>query len=199
MRQKKLKFVSREMLFEQGVYEHVPKINLDKPIHMEIGSGKGQFICTLAKDNPNIQFIAVEMNMSVCYRILEKKIDMHLDNLIIILANIETLFEEFPRNTVDRIYLNFSDPWPKARHHKRRLTYPRFIKNYLAMLKNDGILQFRTDHLDFFNDSLEYLEPFFKKMNIDRNLKESNYMTEYEEKKRKFGPIYQVIAEVNND
>lgn len=199
MRQKKLKFVSREMLIEQGVYEHVPKINLDKPIYMEIGSGKGQFICTLAKDNPNIQFIAVEMNMSVCYRILEKKIDMHLDNLIIILANIETLFEEFPRNTVDRIYLNFSDPWPKARHHKRRLTYPRFIKNYLAMLKNDGILQFRTDHLDFFNDSLEYLEPFFKKMNIDRNLKESNYMTEYEEKKRKFGPIYQVIAEVNND
>lgn len=199
MRQKKLKFVSREMLFEQGVYEHVPKINLDKPIHMEIGSGKGQFICTLAKDNPNIQFIAVEMNMSVCYRILEKKIDMHLDNLIIILANIETLFEEFPRHSVDRIYLNFSDPWPKARHHKRRLTYPRFIKNYLAMLKNDGILQFRTDHLDFFNDSLEYLEPFFKKMNIDRNLKESNYMTEYEEKKRKFGPIYQVIAEVNND
>ena len=127
--------------------------------------------------------------MSVLYRIVEKKDALELDNLIIILGDATNLLEYFDESSLDVIYLNFSDPWPKSRHHKRRLTYYSFLKLYKKLLKSNGILQFRTDVLPFFEDSVTYVESLFDIFDQTYDLEISKYMTEYEEKKRKIGKI----------
>ncbi len=194
MRQRHIKQATIEHLETMGVLTSPRILDLPKeqPIHVEIGSGKGQFITSLAHDFKDCFFIAIEMDKNVCFRIAEKKSAMQLDNLWILLTPAETLLEWFLPQTVDQIYLNFSDPWPKARHHKRRLTWPTMLEKYKVVLKKDGILQFRTDHLSFFEDSLTYLEHHFDLTEVNMALDESPYMTEYEVKKRLMGQIYQV-------
>ena len=197
MRQKKLKYVNKEMLNSLGVITDIKKIDtFHKPSYLEIGSGKGQFISSLAEKYPSNHYIALEVNINVCYRIVEKKLALNLNDFSIILGDANHLLDYFFEHTMDGIYLNFSDPWPKAKHHKRRLTYPKFLRMYQTLLKEDGFLQFRTDHKDLFEDSLVYFENFFETIELNRNLDISEHMTEYEEKKRPFGPIYQWIGKV---
>ena len=201
MRQKRLKYVTKELLEEHGVITDVMQLEIpnDQPIYLEIGSGKGQFITSLAKNYPDVFFIAMEVNMYVIYRILEKKLELKLDNLMIVLGDAKELETYFTHHKVNQLYLNFSDPWPKSKHHKRRLTYPSFLRLYLKVLKEDAILQFRTDHLNLFIDSLDYMEDYFDITDVTYDLEPSDYMTEYEEKKRKLGPIYQLKGKVKQD
>lgn len=194
MRQKKLKFVTEELLQSKGVIVDIQKADLpiNQKIHLEVGSGKGQFIISLARDHQDEFFIAFELNMSVIYRIVEKKEALQLNNLLIILGDANHLLDYFEPNTIDHIYLSFSDPWPKAKHHKRRLTAPSFLEKYDVILKDDGLFQFRTDVLPFFLDSIETVEQAFDIFEITYDLPISNYMTEYEEKKRDISKINQL-------
>jgi len=195
MRQKKVKSATKEYLSSKGVLIERNKIKLDqRPTFLEIGSGKGQFITKLANMNKNNLYIAMEVNINVCYRILEKKLDMNIDNLIIILDDANYLYEYFDNSSLDGIYLNFSDPWPKKKHHKRRLTNINFLNVYKDLLNKDSFIQFRTDHIELFNDSIEYMKQVFEIINIDNDLKPSEVMTEYEEKKRLIGKIYQLTG-----
>lgn len=196
MRQKRIKGVDAQHLQTMGVKIDISPLKLKNmnKVCVEVGSGKGHFITSLAKDHPKTQFVAIEKIDSVCYRIAQKKNEMNLDNLEIILGDAENLEIFFEKETIDQIFLNFIDPWPKARHHKRRLTYSTYLTKYQQLLKKDGRIQLRTDHLDLFNDSVEYIEEMFDIISEDRNLLESSYMTEYEVKKRKTGPIYQLVA-----
>ncbi|MFA6801164.1 MAG: tRNA (guanosine(46)-N7)-methyltransferase TrmB [Acholeplasmataceae bacterium] len=194
MRQKKLTFVTLDLLKSKGVIIEPQQLNLpkNKKIHLEIGSGKGQFITSLAHDNKDDFFIAFEINMSVIYRIVEKKEALNLDNLFIIFDDGKHLEQYLTFESIDYIYLNFSDPWPKKKHHKRRLTAPSFLALYAHALKKDGILQFRTDVLPFFEDSLETIAKVFNIFDVTYQLEPSLYMTEYEEKKRLISTINQV-------
>lgn len=196
MRQKKLKYVNREMLSDQGVITEIHKLETKNLSFLEIGSGKGQFISSLSTKNPSHNYHALEVNINVCYRILEKKISLNLDNLTIILGDANHLLDYFSEHVMEGIYLNFSDPWPKVKHHKRRLTHPKFLRMYQTILKPDGFLQFRTDHVDFFEESLIDLEKYFETIDINRDLLVSEHMTEYEEKKRPYGKIYQWTGKV---
>lgn len=200
MRQKRIKYVNVELLEKHGVITSVKALDLpdDKRVFLEIGSGKGQFIASLAKEHPNDIFIAMEINIYVIYRVLEKKLELKLDNLIIVLADAKYLETYLPYQAIDGLYLNFSDPWPKVRHHKRRLTYPSFLNLYLKILKDHAKIQFRTDHLELFEASLDYLTPYFNLIDVNHDLEPSLFMTEYEIKKRPFGPIYQLIGEKKN-
>jgi len=201
MRVKKLSFVTLDLLKSKSVIIEPEKITLDpyKVTHLEVGSGKGHFITSLAKDNPEQVFIAFELNMSVLYRIVEKKEVLGLTNLIIILGDAKNLDQYFEKDMIDYIYLNFSDPWPKKKHHKRRLTYETFLKLYQNILKPSGILQFRTDVYPFFMDSIDYVEPYFHIFETTTDLPPSLYMTEYEEKKRLHTKINQLKGRLKND
>lgn len=201
MRQKRIKYVTLDLLKEHGVITEVKNLEIpkNKKIFLEIGSGKGQFITSLAKDHPDDFFIAMEINKYVIYRILEKKLELGLENLMIVLGDAKDLETYLLNHKIDQLFLNFSDPWPKTKHHKRRLTFPSFLRLYLKVLKPDAILQFRTDHLNLFLDSLEYMETYFDIMDVTYDLEPSTYMTEYEEKKRALGPIYQLKGKVKQD
>ncbi|MBE0700674.1 MAG: tRNA (guanosine(46)-N7)-methyltransferase TrmB [Acholeplasmataceae bacterium] len=200
MRQKKVKHIHRQFFENAGVVTKVKPVLLDsKRVFLEIGSGKGKFITDMAKDHPHDLFVAMEININVCYRILQKKEAMNLDNLIIILGDATNLLDYISDSQIDGIFLNFSDPWPKKKHHKRRLTSPIFLEKYLVILKHDGFIQFRTDHADFFYDSIEYMTPHMHIKKINNHVDPSDYMTEYEMKKRVTGTIYQLDAEVKKD
>ena len=199
MRQKRVKQATYETLSDGGVLIKPELLDFKEAhVYLEIGSGKGLFITSLAKDNPENRYVALEININVCYRILEKKEAQDLSNLTIILGDASDLSSYFKAHSVDHIYLNFSDPWPKAKHHKRRLTYPTFLNMYEKILKKDGIIQFRTDHHGLFEDSLTYIKTHFDVFEITNDLNESSYMTEYEMKKRSVGPIYQLKARIKD-
>lgn len=199
MRQKKIKNAEPNFLKENDVIISPVKLNLpNQPIILEIGSGKGDFIVKMAKDYPNKSFYALESNINVLYRIWQKKDEEKLLNLTIILGDAKNLLEYFNQDSVDEIYLNFSDPWPKKRHFKRRLTSKSFLDLYARILNKEGLIQFRTDHQDLFTASIEYFNDFekFRIDEIEYNLPLGKYITEYEQKKRPFGPIYQLKAKV---
>lgn len=202
MRQKKIKDATIENLLNLGVLvaPKVLQVEENQQVMMEIGSGKGQFITSLAKDYPNVLFIAVEKDKNACFRLAQKKDIMEISNLVIILDDAQNLLLYMGDTKADVIQLNFSDPWPKAKHHKRRLTYPSKIKLYQSFLKESGKIVFRTDHVDLFNDSFGYFnEATFEIKECNWNLDPSKYMTEYEVKKRELGPIYQLVAVRKND
>lgn len=202
MRQKKIKAATIENLNNLGVLMHQTPIHVDpkKFITLEVGSGKGQFISSLAHDFQDEVFIAVEREQNVCYRLAQKKDSLKLDNLVIIMDDALHLEHYLFDMKVDKIYLNFSDPWPKVRQHKRRLTYPTMLERFKKLLKLDGQIILRTDHVDLFVDSYQYfIQAGFKILDCIWDLPESKYMTEYEVKKRSIGPIYQLITEVADD
>ena len=168
--------------------------NNSNPIHVEIGTGKGNFIINKAINNPDINFIGMEKVDSIIARCLQKIPD-DLPNLKIIRANaldIENIFKK----EVDTIYLNFSDPWPKKRWHKRRLTSSIFLEKYDSVFKKDNIIIQKTDNKDLFEYSLISLSNYgyiIKDLSLDLHNSEieDNIMTEYEEKFSKKGnPIY---------
>ncbi len=161
----------------------------DNEIHIEIGMGKGQFLTQMAERNPNINYIGIEKYSSVLVRALEKLEDNELDNIRFIRMDAENIENVFEQGEVDKIYLNFSDPWPKDRHAKRRLTSHRFLDRYNNVLKKDGVVEFKTDNDLLFEFSLEQapeagwnIDAFTWDLHNDAELNEGNVMTEYETK-----------------
>lgn len=156
-------------------------------IHIEIGCGKGNFICANAKKFPNTNFIAIERVSDVLVVCAEKIAADELNNVRFICADAHSLAELFPHHSIKRIYLNFSDPWPKKGYAKRRLTHSGFLEIYKQLLTADGELFFKTDNSQLFDFSLEQLEENgFKLRAITRDLHSSQYvtdniMTEYEQ------------------
>ena len=171
----------------------------NNPIHIEIGMGKGQFLTQLALRNPDINYIGIEKFSSVLLRASEKLETIELKNVRIINVDALMLNDYFSENEVSRIYLNFSDPWPKNAQAKRRLTSNRFLPIYQNILVNDGEIHFKTDNRLLFEFSLESLNNYGLLLsNISLDLHKSDYpdniMTEYEERFSKFGPIYRLEA-----
>ncbi len=157
------------------------------PLHIEIGMGKGQFIHQLAEKNPQINYIGIEMYSSVLYRALEKRAETDLNNLYFLRFDAKYLEEIFDNGEVGRIYLNFSDPWPKERHSKRRLTSPLFLSRYDKILAPEGLIQFKTDNRDLFDFSVETVQQsahwHIDEITYDLHHSEfvkGNIMTEYE-------------------
>lgn len=179
----------------------------DHPIHIEIGMGKGQFITELARRNPDINFIGIEKFSSVLIRAIErresyeKEEGVTLTNLFFIRMDAEHIEQVFAPDEIKRIYLNFSDPWPKDRHAKRRLTSDRFLARYDQVLTKEGRICFKTDNRDLFDFSLESIKGAgwqLDKVTYDLHHSEyndGNIMTEYETKFSKEGkPICRLEA-----
>ncbi len=172
----------------------------DHPIHIEVGMGKGQFIIEMARRNPEVNYIGIEKYSSVLVRAVEKLEDFEQDNLRLIRMDAENIEEVFDKDEVDRIYLNFSDPWPKDRHAKR-MTSTRFLERYDNILTPEGRVMFKTDNKDLFDFSLEQVEEagwILENHTYDLHhseYNEGNVMTEYEEKfSAKGNPICRLVA-----
>ncbi|MFC6201543.1 tRNA (guanosine(46)-N7)-methyltransferase TrmB [Lactiplantibacillus nangangensis] len=171
-----------------------------QPLQIEVGSGKGQFIIEMAKRHPEINYIAIEIQTSVIAVILRKLVDEPLPNLQLAHADGQAVTAFFEPNEIDRVYLNFSDPWPKSRHAKRRLTYKSFLASYAEVLKPNGQVEFKTDNRGLFEFSLTSMNNFgmqFEQVWLDLHAAvtpEENVETEYEQKFSQFGPIYKIIA-----
>lgn len=160
-----------------------------QPLHIEIGMGKGKFIHAMAKEHPDINYVGIEKYSSVLLRAIQKMEQEEVPNLKFLRMDAETIAEVFGEGEVDRIYLNFSDPWPKDRHAKRRLPSREFLARYDKILKKDGKLEFKTDNRALFDFAVEELEPAGWRADVitydlhaDEKLMEGNVMTEYEEK-----------------
>ena len=173
----------------------------DRPVHIEIGMGKGKFIMGMAEAHPDINYIGIEKYSSVLLRAIQKMEENELPNVVFIRMDAEDICEVFDKGEIDKIYLNFSDPWPKDRHAKRRLPSKEFLARYDQFLIPDGRLEFKTDNKDLFDFALEELEPAGWKAEVvtrdlhhDEKLCQGNIMTEYEEKFSAQGnPIYKYI------
>ena len=174
----------------------------ENPLHIEIGMGKGQFLMSLAAKNPNMNYVGIEKYSSVLLRALQKMEEQPLSNLKFIRMDAETITEVFEQDEVSRIYLNFSDPWPKDRHAKRRLTSKEFFARYDKILTKDGQVEFKTDNAALFDFSLEQVElagwrlvAYTRDLHHDEVLCEGNIMTEYEQRFSAMGnPIHKMIA-----
>ena len=178
----------------------------DNPIYIEIGMGKGRFLLNMAKQYPNVNFIGIERYSSVLLRALEKydtEEFQELTNIRFVCMDAKELSEVFAKGEVERIYLNFSDPWPKDRHARRRLTSSEFLARYDLFLAPDGRIEFKTDNQDLFTFSLEeiessdkwHLDASTRDLHHDAAMNEGNIMTEYEEKFSAVGnPICKLIA-----
>ncbi len=175
------------------------------PVYIEIGMGKGRFIMEMAKQHPDINFIGIERYSSVLLRAIEKfdtEEYKDLKNVRFVCMDARNVAEVFAENEVSRIYLNFSDPWPKARHAKRRLTSTEFLERYEKILKPGGLLEFKTDNTPLFNFSLEQIKEagwilrnFTYDLHHHEEMNRDNVMTEYEEKfSVKGNPINKLIA-----
>ena len=175
------------------------------PVYIEIGMGKGRFIMEMAKQHPDINFIGIERYSSVLLRAIEKfdtEEYKDLKNVRFVCMDARNVAEVFAENEVSRIYLNFSDPWPKARHAKRRLTSTEFLERYEKILKPGGLLEFKTDNTPLFNFSLEQIKEagwilrnFTYDLHHHEEMNRDNIMTEYEEKfSAKGNPINKLIA-----
>ncbi|WP_313891531.1 tRNA (guanosine(46)-N7)-methyltransferase TrmB [Psychrobacillus sp.] len=171
------------------------------PLHIEVGTGKGQFVVGMAKQNPHINYIGIESYDSVIVSALENALEAQpLPNLRLLKVNGVHLENYFAKNDVDRVYLNFSDPWPKIRHAKRRLTHEGFLKIYESVLVDQEEIHFKTDNRGLFEYSLTSMSAYgmlIKDVSLDlhANMPEDNIMTEYEEKfSAKGQPIYRVEA-----
>lgn len=176
----------------------------DNPIYVEVGMGKGKFIYTLAKQNPNINFIGIEKESTVIIVAIKKIAEEKLSNLVLINYDAVNILNIFSENEIDKLYLNFSDPWPKSRHSKRRLTYPGFLKNYNVILNETGDIEFKTDNRKLF----EYTVMSFNEVGmslIDLNLdlhadNQEVVTTEYEDKfVAKGQTIYFLKAKFNEE
>ena len=179
----------------------------EQPLHIEIGMGKGQFLLTLAAKNPQINYIGIERYSSVLLRAVEKFQELEAEgkapaNIRFICMDANDLPTVFAPAEVSRIYLNFSDPWPKARHARRRLTSKEFFARYDRVLAADGTVEFKTDNRPLFDFSLEQVTEAGWTLNAhtfdlhhDPVMNEGNVMTEYEQKFSSMGnPIHKLIA-----
>ena len=169
----------------------------DHPIHLEIGMGKGRFLMTMAMQNPQINFIGMEMYSSVLMRALQKQNELQLTNIRFICMDARLLEDIFSPGEIRQIYLNFSDPWPKERHAKRRLTSPQFLARYRKILPLGACVRFKTDNRDLFEFSLASAQEsdwLIRCCSYDlhhSDYAQGNVMTEYEERfSSKGNPIF---------
>lgn len=174
----------------------------NNPIHIEIGCGKGKFIAETAKINKDINYIAIDVIPDVVLMALEKTADEEYQNLRYMIFDAGKLGDCFGENEIDRVYLNFSDPWKKNKQAKRRLTHGNFLNIYKSFLVKNGLVCFKTDNKSLFEFSLNSIaaDRDFKMQNITLDLHNSNFegnvMTEYETKFSEQGmPIYRLEAE----
>ena len=201
---------SREVIAESDYVVHEPKeyrgrwkelFGNDHPIRIEIGMGKGRFIMDLARLHPEINYVGIEKYSSVLIRGIQKMEQDPLPNLYFIRMEAEEIAEVFAEEEVDRIYLNFSDPWPKDRHAKRRLPSREFLQRYDQILDRKGVIEFKTDNEELFRFALEELEPagwhldqVAEDLHHNEDMMQGNVMTEYEEKfSSKGNPIYKYV------
>ena len=202
---------SKDVIAQSPMVVHDPKqykgnwqkvFENSHPVRIEIGMGKGKFIFQLAKLNPEINYIGIEKYSSVLLRALQKMEQEPLPNLLFIRMDAEEIAEVFGNGEVDRIYLNFSDPWPKDRHAKRRLPSAAFLSRFQCFLRDEGILEFKTDNEALFDFSLESVKATgwrlldcTRDLHRDPHMNQGNIMTEYEEKFSAQGnPIYKLTA-----
>ena len=176
------------------------KLNDYKDYYLEIGSGKGQFLLEMAQKYPDLTFIGVEMNVTCAGFTAKKLVENEISNAKLVHANAAVMTPTIKDDSVEGIFLNFSDPWPKKRHTKRRLTSNTFLLEYYRILKSGGKLIFKTDNLDLFNYSLEVIkESSFKLVSADYDYDGKDTfdaLTEYEKNFRELGqPIYRLILE----
>lgn len=203
---------SREMIRESGFVVHEPEemrgrwkeaFGSDAPLHVEIGMGKGRFLMDMARLHPEISYIGIEKYSSVLLRAIQKMQEDPLPNVKFIRMDAEEIEAVFGEGEVDRIYLNFSDPWPKDRHAKRRLESRQFLKRYDRILKKGGQIEFKTDNRELFAFALEELpEAGWRAKAVtwdlhgDPAMNEGNVMTEYEERFSSLGnPVCKYIIE----
>lgn len=163
------------------------RFKTEQPIHLEIGVGKGQFIVEMAKAHPEINFIGIEVQEGIIYRALEKVLEEQVENVQLIHMNAQKLTDVFSDGEIDHIYLNFSDPWPKKRHAKRRLTHQAFLRNYAEVLREEGQLSFKTDNRKLFEFSIQMFNAAhltIRELSLDlhQDSEIENIQTEYEEK-----------------
>ncbi len=180
----------------------------DNPIHIEVGMGKGRFIMDMASLHPEVNYLGIEMYDSVLLRAVQKREQREeqtkesLENLFFIRMDARLLPEIFEKGEVERVYLNFSDPWPKERHAKKRLTSRQFLERYDQILQEGGLVEFKTDNRDLFDFSLEEVKEsgwtllaHTYDLHHTSDMVEGNVMTEYEEKFSSMGnPIHKMIA-----
>ena len=179
----------------------------DNEIHIEIGMGKGRFIMDMAALHPNINYVGIEKYSSVLLRAIQKQEELQLPNVIFIRMDAEDITEVFDESEVGKIYLNFSDPWPKDRHTKRRLPSREFLKRYDKILKKDGVVEFKTDNEGLFTFARDEVEPagwnidaITYDLHNDEVMNEGNVMTEYEEKFSSLGnPIFKYVISRKGD
>ena len=177
----------------------------NQPLMLEVGSGKGRFITEMAKENPHQNFIALELQETAIAYILRKQVELKLPNLHLILGDGADLSEYFAAGEVSGLFLNFSDPWPKTRHEKRRLTYKSFLSQYENIMAAGAPLQFKTDNQGLFEYSLVSMNNYgmqFDLVSLDLHKDkrvEGNIETEYEHKfSSKGGRIYELLAKFKN-
>ena len=171
--------------------------NNDNKIELEIGAGKGDFIVQKALKDKDTNFLALEMNTNAFVSACKKIEEEELSNVYGIVGKAEELLDMFDEGEISKIYLNFSTPWPKKRHNKRRLSHENFLKLYEVICKNGAEIELKTDNEDFFKGSLSYMEDFgMEIVKVDRNLlEEESIVTEYERKFRdREMPIYYLKA-----
>ena len=207
---------SREMIGESPFVVHEPEMQRgnwrsafgnDRPVYAEIGMGKGRFLMDMARLHPDINYVGIEMYDSVLLRALQKREELEeagekLDNLLFMRVDARELPDIFEKGEVQKIYLNFSDPWPKARHAKRRLTSREFLARYEEILIPEGVVEFKTDNRELFEFSLEEVKEkgwellaHTFDLHHQEDMMEGNVMTEYEEKFSSMGnPIHKLIA-----
>ena len=164
----------------------------NNPIYLEIGAGKGKFTIESAKLHKDINYIMVDLETNALIYATRKILEEELTNVRAMPINAENILEYFAEGEMDRIYINFCNPWPKHRHQKRRLTYPRFLEKYKVILKEKSQIYFKTDDLDLFEASLEYFrESGFSELVADFDMSNEEYpqniVTEYEKKFRNLG------------
>lgn len=193
------RFVIHEPEKQKGKWKEI--FENEHPIHIEIGMGKGRFMMDMAQAHPDINYLGIEKYSTVLLRAIQKMEQQELPNLRFIRMDAEDICEVFEKEEIAKIYLNFSDPWPKDRHAKRRLPSKEFLARYDQFLQKDGRLEFKTDNQALFDFALEELEPAGWKLEAvtrdlhhDEKMCEGNIMTEYEEKFSSMGnPIYKYI------
>ena len=201
---------SREVIADSKYVIHEPKkykgnwkeiFGNDHPVRIEIGMGKGRFIMDLARMNPDINYVGIEKYSSVLLRGIQKMEADPLSNLYFVRMDAEEIVDVFGKEEVERIYLNFSDPWPKDRHAKRRLPSREFLHRYDEILVREGVIEFKTDNHDLFQFALRELEPagwrleqMTEDLHHNEEMMAGNIMTEYEERFSAMGnPIYKYI------
>lgn len=180
--------------------------NNDKPVHLEVGSGKGAFLVGMAQKYPDTNFIGIEKFKSVILKSIQKAEVAQLDNLLFLQVDATKLSEYFKPNSIACLYLNFSDPWPKPRHYKRRLSYKDFLDIYQIIMHKDGYLKQKTDNQSLFESSLLSYNNYkmkFKMISLDLHQSEyaqENVQSEYEKKFAAKGQvIYSVWAQFNEE